>query len=152
MAAIMVRNYPSILDEVQTLVDSLEGDRFVACFVPGMNMDMVEDKDELIVRLELPGIKKEDIDITVDGRMLLIEAQKKSPEFSKEAKFYTCEQCFGTYSRSVELPFDVIADKISSRFEDGILEIRLPRTEESKPRHIAISGTRKQLTARAKAK
>jgi HSP20 family protein len=84
--------------------------------------------------------------------MLLIKDEKKSPEFSKEAEYYTCEECFGTYSLSVVLPFDVIADKISSRFEDGVLEIRLPRTEESKPRRIAISGSRKQLTGRVKAK
>jgi HSP20 family protein len=147
MSVLMVRSYPSIFDELEPLVERFDYD---CGLEPSMNL--VEEKDELIARFELPGIKREDIDITVDGRMLLVKGEKKSPEFSEEAKYYTCEQCFGSYSRAVELPFDVNANKISSRFEDGLLEIRLPRTEESKPRHIPISGGRKQLKAEGKPK
>ncbi len=150
MSVLMVRSYPSIFDELEPIVESFDYDCATGELEPTMNM--VEDKDELIVRFELPGIKREDIDITVDGHTLLVKGEKKSPKFSGEARYYTCEQCFGNYSRSVELPFDVKADKISSRFEDDLLEVRLPRTEESKPRRIAITGGRKQLRGEAKSK
>ena len=150
MSVLMVRSYPSIFDELEPIVESFDYDCATGELEP--NMNMVEDRDELILRFELPGIKREDIDITVDGHTLLVKGEKKSPEFSEEAKYYTCEQCFGNYSRSVELPCDVKADKISSRFEDGLLEVRLPRTEESKPRRIPITGSRKQLRGGARSK
>jgi HSP20 family molecular chaperone IbpA len=149
MSVVMVR-YPSVLDELEPLVESYDEECFTNELEPSMNL--VEDKDELIARFELPGMRKDDIDITVDGRTLLVKGEKKSPEFSEGAKYYTCEQCFGSYARSVELPFDVKPDKISSRFEDGILEIRLPRTEESKPRHITIGGGKKQIGEPVKSK
>ena len=150
MTMLMVREYPGIFDEIETLVDSFGTEEIVTELVPRVNM--VEDKDELVVRLELPGIKREDIDVTVDGRTLLIKGEKKVPEFSKDAKYYTCEHYFGTFSRSLGLPFDVKSDKVVTRFEDGVLEIRLPRTEESKPRHIPVEGVRRQLKEPAKSK
>ncbi len=101
-------------------------------------LDMFELKDELVMRAELPGIRKEDIDISLENGCLNIKAEKKQEEIPENATYYTCERCFGQYSRSVSLPFNVDADKISAIFENGMLEIRLPKAEEAKAKHIEV--------------
>jgi HSP20 family protein len=101
-------------------------------------MDMFEDKDELVMRAELPGIRKEDIDISLEGDCLTISAEKKPEKLSKDATSYMCERCFGNYSRTVSLPFPINTDKVSSTFENGLLEVRLPIAEEAKAKHIEI--------------
>ncbi len=101
-------------------------------------LDMYEEKDELIMRVELPGIRKEDIDVSLESGCLTIKAEKKQEEVSEDAICYSCERCFGTYSRSLSLPFPVDGDKISSTFENGLLEIRLPKAEEAKAKHIEV--------------
>ncbi len=144
MNVLMVNRCPNVFDEVTSVEEwGYPFQPTYTEFEPGL--DMVQDKDELVVRMELPGVKKEDIDVTVDGRSLTIKAEKKSPEFSQEAKYYSCERYFGTYSRSEELPFDVKADKVTTRLQDGVLEVRLPLTEASRPRHIPVSPTKKQV-------
>ncbi|MBI4187248.1 MAG: Hsp20/alpha crystallin family protein [Chloroflexi bacterium] len=102
-------------------------------------LDMYEQKDELVMRAELPGIKKEDIDISLEGECLTIKAEKRQEEVSEDVKSYTCERCFGQYLRTVTLPFPVDANNISATFENGLLEIRLPKSAEVKAKHIAIT-------------
>ncbi len=104
-----------------------------------MPLDMYEQKDDLVIRLELAGVKKENVDITLEGDCLTIKAEKKAEELPKDSTTYTCERDFGTYTRSVCLPFPVSADKISATFENGVLEIKLPKTEEAKPKHIEVN-------------
>jgi HSP20 family molecular chaperone IbpA len=114
MAVLMVRDYPSILDEVRSLVDrSWSFTLDVTDF--RLNMNMVEDKDELVVMFDLPGVKKGDIDVTIYGNILHINAERKMPELSKDARYYTCEQYSGSYSRSVQLPFSVNTIRIGYR-------------------------------------
>ena len=101
-------------------------------------MCMYEEKDDLVMQAELPGIKKEDIDISLEGECLTIKAEKKQEEWAKDATCYSCERCFGLYSRSVSLPFHVDADGISATYDNGLLEIRLPKSEEAKTKHIEV--------------
>lgn len=102
-------------------------------------IDMYEVKDDLIIRAELPGFKKEDVDISLEGDCLTIKGEKKSEDIPEDAVYYTCERCFGRYSRSVTLPFPVDTDKVSASFDNGVLQIKLPKAEEAKTKHVSIS-------------
>ncbi len=101
-------------------------------------MEMYEDKEWLVIKAEFPGIAKEDIDITLEGDRLTIKAEKKEEKVAEDATYYCCERCFGQYSRSISLPYPVDADKCSATFKNGLLEIRLPKTEEVKGKHIEV--------------
>ena len=101
-------------------------------------VDMFEHKDELVMRVELPGIRKEDIGVHLEGDILNITADKKPEEVSKDATYYASERCFGDYSRSVSLPFPVNTDKVTATFENGLLDIRLPKAEEAKGKKIEV--------------
>lgn len=104
-----------------------------SCF----DIDMYEEKDELVVKAELPGVNKQDIDIQLEGNSLSISAEKKS-EMPEDATTYNDERSYGKFSRCLSLPFPVDTNKVNSTFENGILEIRLPKTEEAKAKHIEI--------------
>ncbi len=105
-------------------------------FVP--RMDMYTDKDDLVIKAEFPGISKDDIDISLESDCLTVKAVKKEEDLPEGSTSYLCERCFGTYSRSVDLPFPIDADKISATFNNGLLEIKLPKAEEAKAKHIAV--------------
>ena len=89
-------------------------------------------------KLQDYGIKKEDIGISLEGGCLIIKAEKKQEEVVKEATYYSNKRCFGDYFRSVNLPFPVDAEKVSSTLENGLLEIRLPKAEEAKSKRIEV--------------
>ena len=101
-------------------------------------MDMYESKDELVLRAELPGFRKEDIDISLETEMLTVKAVKKEEEMPEGARPYLDERYFGEYTRTLTLPFPVETEKILANFENGVLEVRLPKAEEAKPKHIEV--------------
>ena len=107
-------------------------------FVP--RTDVYEEDGELVVKAELGDIKKEDIDISLEGDHLTIKAEKKREEEADNVKQYTGERYFGRYFRSMALPFPVITDKVTATLENGLLEIRLPRDEEDKARQIEVKA------------
>jgi HSP20 family protein len=95
-------------------------------------LDFYEEKDDLIVKAEIPGMTKDEIDISLDGNMLTIKGEKKKEEEVKEENYYHCERTFGSFLRTVELPMGVKPDKVDASFKNGVLEIRLPKAEEAK--------------------
>ncbi len=136
--ALTVLEQVSLLDEIERFAQEVwEGPIF---YQSGLmpRLEMYEEKDELVIKAELPGIKKEDIDISLEGDCLTIKGEKKQEEMSKEVTYYSCERCFGEYSRSVTVPFPVDTEHISSTFENGLLEIRLPKAPEAKAKHIEV--------------
>ena len=102
-------------------------------------LDMYEKDDHLVVKTELPGIKKADLDISLEDDMLTIKAEKKHEEETEEATYYASERTFGEYSRTVSLPFPVDAEKVSASLKNGLLTIKLPKAEEAKPRRIEVN-------------
>jgi len=132
MATLVVRR-PSLLDEFERMVGLVPLDGGLS-----MTMDVFEEKDELVIRAELPGVAKEKIDITIDKDSLRIEAEKASEEKTEERTYYLCERCSGKFMRSLTLPYPVDGTKSSASFENGVLEIRLPKAEEAKSRHIEV--------------
>ena len=130
----------SLLNEVERMAREMwelwEPFTFPTGFAP--KMDMIEDKDTLVIKAEFPSVKQEDLNITLEGDMLTIKAEKKQEEVSEEANYHTSERYFGHYYRSITLPFPVDAEKLSATFENGLLKIRLPKAEEAKPKHIEV--------------
>jgi HSP20 family protein len=103
-------------------------------------MDIFEKEDKFVVKAELPGIKAEDIDISVTGDMLTIKAEKKSESEVKEENYYRREASYGSFARSIRLPSSVNVDKITASCEDGVLEIDLPKTGLVEPKKIPMGA------------
>ena len=108
------------------------------CWAPAM--EMYEKDDHIIVRAELPGVKKEDVDVSISGDMLTLRGERKTSEEVSEGDYYRSELCYGSFSRSITLPAAVNAKKVEASYEDGILEIKVPKAEEAKPTKVQIKA------------
>jgi HSP20 family protein len=102
-------------------------------------LDVYEEKDQFTVKTELPGMKREDIDVTFEGGVLNISGERKSETKTDDADVHRSERYFGRFHRSVSLPATVAADKIKASYKDGILSVTLPKTEEAKPKQIDVT-------------
>jgi HSP20 family protein len=101
--------------------------------------DIYEEKGQLVMKTELPGIDKKDLDVTLEGDRLTIKAEKKE-EVKEDATNHTRERYYGQYFRSVTLPYPVKEGEISATFDNGVLELRLPKAEEVKAKKIEIKA------------
>lgn len=102
-------------------------------------MDIHEDKENFVVKAELPGIKKEDVNVSYQDGCLNISGERKTETKSEDTEVYHTERFFGRFQRSVALPAAVAADKIKAQYKDGVLTITLPKTEEAKPKQIDVA-------------
>jgi HSP20 family protein len=102
-------------------------------------LDVFEDKDNLVVKAELPGMKKEDIEISLHDGSLSVSGERKSESRSESPEFHRSERFFGRFQRTVSLPTPVNAEKVKAQYKDGILTVTLPKTEEAKPKQIDVS-------------
>lgn len=103
-------------------------------------VDMYQTDDEVVVKATLPGLKAEDVHITVTGETLILRGEYKQENEQKEATYHIREHRSGSFERSLLLPTDVKADKAKADFEDGILTITMPIAEEVKPKSITIKA------------
>ncbi|HEU4344968.1 MAG TPA: Hsp20/alpha crystallin family protein [Candidatus Binatia bacterium] len=101
-------------------------------------VDLYEDKNDIVVKAELPGIEKDNVEVNLTDHTLTIKGEKKKEEEVKEENYYRTERSYGSFVRTLELPKDVHADKVKANFKDGILEVRLPKTEEAKAKEIKV--------------
>jgi HSP20 family protein len=108
-------------------------------------VEMYEQVGNYVIKAELPGMKQEDVDLSLTDDNLTIKGEKQTDREVKEKEYHFSERSYGSFFRSVRLPSNVDAGKIAASFEDGILEVTLPKTAEVKPKKIAIT-TRKQET------
>ena len=104
-------------------------------------VDVFEKEDRFVVKAELPGMKEEDIDVSVVGDTLFIRGEKKTE--IKEEDYYRCERSYGSFYRSIPLPSNVDANKIEASFDGGVLEVALPKSAKIKPKKIAVSAKKK---------
>lgn len=102
-------------------------------------IDLVENKESVVVRAELPGMKKEDIEVTLHEGTLNIAGERKSEKKVEEAGLYRSERFFGRFQRAITLPSTVAGDKVKADYKDGVLTVTLPKTEEAKPKQIDVS-------------
>jgi HSP20 family protein len=101
-------------------------------------IDIYEEKGDYIVKADLPGLTKDDIDISVQGSTVTIKGEKKQEREVKEGSYHCCERSYGRFERSFELPNDIDASKVKATFKDGVLEITLPQSEAAKPKQIKV--------------
>jgi HSP20 family protein len=104
-------------------------------------LDVATSKDEVVIESALPGMRPEDVDITVENGTLTIRGETKTEETSNKGDYVVQEIRRGAFSRSVALPTGLEPDKASATFENGMLTLRIPRSEQVKPRQIRISPT-----------
>jgi HSP20 family protein len=138
------------LEEVEWHLDDLfrhqlrkpNGER---AWVPAV--DVFEKDDKFVVKAELPGMKEEDVDVSVVGDTLSIKGEKKTETEVKEEDYYRSERTYGSFYRSIPLPSTVDVDKIEASFEDGVLEVTLPKSAKVKPKKIAVSARKKASKA-----
>ena len=101
-------------------------------------VDVFEEKDDIVVKAELPGIEKDNIEVNLTDHTLTIKGEKKKEEEIKEENYYRAERSYGSFLRTLELPRDVRADQVKASFKNGILEVRIPKTEEAKAKEIKV--------------
>ncbi len=135
------------LSSVRELMDRLSEDGFNRPFgsplwdvmsVP--TMDLYQTADSVVVKMGLPGVKPEDIQISVANGVLTIRGEVKEEEDKREKTYHLRERRYGSFSRSISLPSNVSADKSDAEFEDGVLTLTLPKAEEAKAKTITVKA------------
>ncbi len=101
-------------------------------------VDIAESAEEFVANVELPGVDKNDIKITMQENVLTIRGEKAQEKNEKDANYHRVERFYGSFQRSFELPGNVRNDKIDAEYKDGILTIRLPKAEEAKAKQIDV--------------
>ncbi|KPL18210.1 MAG: hypothetical protein AMJ92_08980 [candidate division Zixibacteria bacterium SM23_81] len=132
----------SIQDEVNRLFDDSFGRIPARWIESGMRwspaVDISENKDKIYVDVEIPGMKKEDIKVSLENGVLSLKGEKKQERELKEENCHRVERQYGSFVRSFELPMPVQADKIKASYRNGVLHVELPKAEEVKPKEIPI--------------
>jgi HSP20 family protein len=101
--------------------------------------DVYEEKDNYVVKAELPGIKREDINVSLHEGDLIISGERKSETPGEGTEVHRAERFFGKFQRTVSLPATVATDKVSAEYKDGILTVTLPKSEAAKPKQIQVN-------------
>ena len=104
-------------------------------------LDISENENEFIVKASLPGVRPEDVQITVHGDTLTIRGEIKAEEEKKDEHYHLRERRYGQFQRTVSLSTPIVADKAQAQFENGVLTLTLPKAEEAKPKQIKIGST-----------
>ena len=111
---------------------------FGGAWMPAVDVYTTGDH-ELVIKAEIPGMSKDDIDITVENFTLTLRGEKKTEQAVKDDQFHRVERSYGTFTRSFALPHTVDTEKVAADYKDGVLTIRLPQREEAKPKQIKVN-------------
>jgi HSP20 family protein len=107
-------------------------------------MDLVETDESFVLRADLPGLSEEDIKIEFEDGTLTVSGDRKAEHESKNEGYYRVERAFGAFSRSLTLPQGIDPEAVTASFDRGVLEVRIPKPEQRKPRRIEIGGAAQQ--------
>jgi HSP20 family protein len=128
--------------EVNSLFDNFFGRMEMPSLFGGgalsLAVDVVETRDSILVKAEVPGIDPKALEITVTGDLLTIKGEKKSEKEEKGKNFHRIERSFGSFSRSVEIPSYADTDKVTADYKDGVLTVTLAKKEEAKAKSIKV--------------
>ncbi|MCX7994513.1 MAG: Hsp20/alpha crystallin family protein [candidate division WOR-3 bacterium] len=134
------RELMSLREEMDRLFNTFFGrsvsEELEGVWVPVI--DIEEDNENFIVSAELPGLKKEDVKISVRGNLLTISGERKHEAETKNKTYHRVERMYGKFSRTITLPSDVDVNKIKAIYKDGVLHITLPKPETMKPKEIEV--------------
>jgi HSP20 family protein len=126
------------IDRLNQMFSDFYGQAFSRAWVPAV--DIYEtDAHEVVVKAELPDMKREDINLTFENGVLTLKGERKFEPEAKKENYQRVERHHGTFTRSFTLPNTVDATRISAAYKDGVLTIRLPQREEAKPKQIAVN-------------
>jgi HSP20 family protein len=103
-------------------------------------VDLVDKQDKLVAKVELPGVEKKDVKLSLNDNNLTIQGEVQKDEETKKEDYYYRERAYGSYSRTISLPAEVDKEKIKAKFKNGILEITIPKKPEVKPKEITIES------------
>ena len=101
-------------------------------------VDIFEDENSIVLRAELPGMKKEDVKINLENNVLSLRGDRKFDKEVKKENYHRIERAYGSFCRSFTLPTNVDKSKIEANYKDGVLEVTVPKSEEAKPKEIEI--------------
>lgn len=136
------RNLVDIQGEVNRLFDAVVGRSAIGSMAQGRpwlpTVDMHETKDNLVLKLDVPGVREKDISVSITGDLLSVKGERRWEDESKDQKFLHVERLYGQFERLVQLPMAVQSDKVKAAYRDGVLEITLPKAEDLKPREIKV--------------
>ncbi len=149
--------FPEMLNlrrTVDRLFDNAGSDRdWLQPSTWGLAIDMVENKDDFVVKASIPGINPNDLDISYSDDTLTIKGEIKEEKDVKEDQYHLRERRYGSFMRSLTLPAKVKGDAIEASYQDGVVTLRLPKAEEVKPKRIAIKvGNHKMIEGNLKNK
>lgn len=102
-------------------------------------VDVFEEGDDVVVKAELPGMGKENIDVKVTDDIITISGEKKKEEKVEKKNYYRMERSYGSFTRSLRLPAEVQTEKAVAKFKEGVLEVKIPKTEEAKRKEKKVS-------------
>jgi HSP20 family protein len=138
-----VRELNTLQNEMNRLFNSVfdapvpNGNASLRRWIPAM--DLVETDDDFVLRADLPGLSEGDVNIELEDNVLTVSGERKSEHEERKEGYYRVERASGSFSRSLTLPEGVNPDTIKAGFDKGVLEIRIPKPEERKPRKVAIT-------------
>jgi HSP20 family protein len=123
-----------------TFFDSQTGERRPVArrWVPAV--DLVEEGEHYVLRADLPGLGEDDVKVELDGRILTVSGERSSEREDRGEGYYRIERASGSFSRSLRLPEGVDADAIEASFENGVLEVKIPKPEAHKPRRVEVKA------------
>ena len=133
------------------LHDHQQGNARAATTAWAPALDISERKDAYLVAVELPGLKPEDLDITMEDGLLTIKGERQFTSESSEQQFHRVERRYGAFRRSITLPAHVMAEGIQASFEDGVLQILVPKAEEATPKRIQVRPGHTEIPAASRA-
>jgi HSP20 family protein len=131
--------FDRMFDEARPFRALVGGENGGASYFP---VDVFETGDEIVVKASLPGVKPEDIDVSVHGDVLTIKGESKSETEDEAQNWYRRERRYGAAVRQLTLPSEVSADKAQATFEDGVLRLTLPKSETAKPKTIKVQANK----------
>ncbi len=143
-----VANWPTLgrltdlRDEIDRLFEAplaefARSSRLLSGWTPAL--DVYEDKDNVFVKAEIPGMKREEIEVSLHDNTLSISGERKAENKHQDAEVYRSERFIGRFQRAISLPSPVSLEKVKAQYKDGILTVTLPKTEEAKPKQIDVS-------------
>jgi HSP20 family protein len=115
------------------------GNASVRRWIPAM--DVVETEDHFVLRADLPGLSESDVNIELEDNVLTVSGERRAEHEEKREGFYRMERAHGAFSRSLTLPKGIDPEAVTAAFDRGVLEVRVPKPEQRKPRRIEISGS-----------
>jgi HSP20 family protein len=140
--AIYPTRYSDPFDQLFTSVFGNPGRAGNGTLMRAPETDVVETEREIRVVTEMPGLRREDIEVDIENNVLTIRGEKREERTEgSEGRYHLAERRWGTFARSFVLPRDVEADGIQARFEDGVLSVSVPKTERARRRKVEIGGT-----------